>query len=210
MTSLRQKGIDPGTVAGTLFALASGLSFAQTPAEPVPPGAPGPALPTIATRMHDLQPGPPVPKPMIRNPLEGDARAVREGERLFSAFNCVGCHSHGGGGMGPPLMNRTWIYGSDPANVYATIVEGRPNGMPSFGAKIPPEDIWRLVAYVRALGGVGGMELKGTLLSMPLEGSPVGDVSQLPAGIDTYYKELAKDAKAADAAAAAKEQQQKQ
>ena len=57
---------------------------------------------------------------------------------LFTSYNCVGCHgSGGGGGMGPPLKDHKWIYGADPANIFATIVEGRPNGMPSCRNKIP-------------------------------------------------------------------------
>jgi cytochrome c oxidase cbb3-type subunit 3 len=37
--------------------------------------------------------------------------------------------------------------------IYATIDQGRPNGMPSFHGKIPPEQIWQLAAYVRSLSG---------------------------------------------------------
>ncbi len=77
-----------------------------------------------------------------------------EGKRLFVWFNCSGCHANGGGGMGPPLMDDRWIYGSEPENIYATILEGRPNGMPSFRGMIPGQQIWQLVAYVRALGGL--------------------------------------------------------
>ena len=33
------------------------------------------------------------------------------------------------------------------------IVEGRPNGMPSFRGKIPDQQIWQLAAYVRAMSG---------------------------------------------------------
>jgi cytochrome c oxidase cbb3-type subunit 3 len=55
--------------------------------------------------------------------------------------------------MGPPLMDEQWIYGSDPENIYATIVEGRPNGMPSFRGKIPEYQVWQLVSYVQSLSG---------------------------------------------------------
>jgi cytochrome c oxidase cbb3-type subunit 3 len=56
--------------------------------------------------------------------------------------------------MGPPLMDDWWIYGSEPANIYETIVEGRPNGMPSFGGHIPTYEIWQLAAYVRSLSNL--------------------------------------------------------
>ncbi|MDB4891334.1 MAG: cytochrome c class, partial [Gemmatimonadetes bacterium] len=39
-------------------------------------------------------------------------------------------------------------------NIYATIVQGRPNGMPSFAGRIPAPQVWMLVAYVRSLSGL--------------------------------------------------------
>ena len=115
--------------------------------QPQPP-APGKGLTLV-----DLAPGPSSPAAQVPNPYEGNALAISEGKRLFSAYNCVGCHANGGGGMGPPLMDDQWIYGSDPQNIFATIVQGRPNGMPSFGGRIPDQQVWQLVAYVRSLSG---------------------------------------------------------
>lgn len=86
-------------------------------------------------------------------PYEESAYAVGEGKRLFSAFNCVGCHNHGGGGIGPALMDAKWIYGSHPEQIYSSIVQGRPDGMPSFAGRIPDYQVWELVAYVRSLSG---------------------------------------------------------
>jgi cytochrome c oxidase cbb3-type subunit 3 len=94
-----------------------------------------------------------VPPAGTRNPYSGNAWGVGEGKRLFSAYNCVGCHSNGGGGMGPALMDERWIYGSEDDQVYETIARGRPNGMPAFGSRIPQDQIWMLVGYVRSLSG---------------------------------------------------------
>ena len=88
-------------------------------------------------------------------PYGNNAWALNQGKQLYSAFNCVGCHSHGGGGMAPPLMDSAWIYGFEPANIYATIANGRPNGMPSFKSRITPQQTWELVAYVRSMSGQG-------------------------------------------------------
>lgn len=104
-------------------------------------------------RLVDLVPGPYTADIAVRNPYDRNAFAISEGKRLFRWYNCVGCHANGGGGMGPPLMDERWIYGSDPENIFATIVEGRPNGMPSFRGKIPEYQVWQLVAYVRSLSG---------------------------------------------------------
>ncbi len=55
--------------------------------------------------------------------------------------------------MGAALMDDKWIYGHEPHAIYATIVEGRPNGMPAFGGRIPDDQVWQLVAYVRSMSG---------------------------------------------------------
>jgi cytochrome c oxidase cbb3-type subunit 3 len=101
-----------------------------------------------------LRPGPSVPTITVSGPYSENAYAISEGQRLYTWFNCVGCHANGGGGSGPPLMDDEWIYGSEPAQVFATIVEGRPRGMPAFGERVPANDVWRLVAYVRSLSGL--------------------------------------------------------
>ena len=103
--------------------------------------------------MSDVMAGEKLPRPTTSNAYEENAYAISEGQKLYQWFNCVGCHSNGGGGMGPPLMDDTWIYGSDPANIFSTIVQGRPNGMPSFRGRIADHQVWQLVAYVRSLSG---------------------------------------------------------
>ena len=55
--------------------------------------------------------------------------------------------------MGPALMDDKWIYGSSIENIHATIRDGRPNGMPAFGGRVPDDQIWELAAYVRSLAG---------------------------------------------------------
>jgi cytochrome c oxidase cbb3-type subunit III len=88
-----------------------------------------------------------------RAPYETNAWAVSQGKQLYQAFNCVGCHAAGGGGMGPPLMDATWRYGSAPVDIYDSIAGGRPNGMPAYGDRVPDAQVWQLVAYVRSLSG---------------------------------------------------------
>jgi cytochrome c oxidase cbb3-type subunit III len=110
------------------------------------------ALPAV--RQSPLQPGPTTRDLAVRNEYEGNAWAVSEGKRLYNQFNCSGCHFQGGGGIGPPLMDSQWIYGSQPENIFATIVEGRPNGMPSFRGKLGNDQVWKLVAYVRSMSGL--------------------------------------------------------
>lgn len=130
-------------------------------------------------RTVDLVPGSlgQAPEPMMDNPYAGNLHAISEGKRLYSWFNCVGCHANGGGGMGPPLIDNQWIYGSEPAQIFATIVQGRPNGMPAFGGKIPEQDVWKLVAYVRSLGGLEQPLLPGAS-ELPLQDEASANLKQ--------------------------------
>lgn len=91
---------------------------------------------------------PPDPRARI---YEANAFHIGEGQRLYEWMNCVGCHAHGGGGMGPPLMDDQWIYGDRMEQIVQTIVQGRPNGMPSYGGKLTEQQAWQLAAFVRAM-----------------------------------------------------------
>ena len=84
---------------------------------------------------------------------EGNASAIAEGQRLYNWMNCSGCHFHGGGGMGVALMDDKWRYGGRIDQIAASIVEGRPNGMPSWRGRLTEQQVWQLAAYVRTLSG---------------------------------------------------------
>jgi cytochrome c oxidase cbb3-type subunit III len=99
-------------------------------------------------------------------------KAVKAGEIIFKAMNCSGCHTNGGGAMGPSLMGDHFIYGDRLEQIHQTLVEGRPNGMPSWGASLSDEALWELAAYVRS------MSLPATLAA---QGS--GNPSQSPAPV---------------------------
>jgi cytochrome c oxidase cbb3-type subunit 3 len=94
--------------------------------------------------------------------LNGNAYQIAQGSRLFRWYNCNGCHANGGGGMGPPLMDDQWRYGGSMEEIYASIAQGRPNGMPAFGTKLPSPQIWQLAAYVRTLSGNAPAAAKST------------------------------------------------
>lgn len=90
----------------------------------------------------------------IRNPLEGQPGAIASGQRLFVQMNCAGCHGYDlGGSMGPNLKDSYWRYGGTPAAVYRSIAGGHPQGMPAWANALPPDQIWRLVAYIQSKGG---------------------------------------------------------
>lgn len=88
-----------------------------------------------------------------KNPLANDPVALQDGRRLFDWYNCSGCHGgHAGGGMGPSLRDPVWLYGNRDDQIYSSIAQGRSKGMPAWGSKIPSEQIWELVAYIRSMG----------------------------------------------------------
>ena len=105
--------------------------------------------------LTDLYPGSPAPPPKDprADDYAGNAYHITQGQTYYRWYNCNGCHANGGGGMGPPLMDDKWRYGGEMEHIYATIVQGRPNGMPSFRDKIPAQQVWQIAAYVRSLSG---------------------------------------------------------
>ena len=113
------------------------------------------ATPTsTAVLVSDLQPGPAMVLPKVDAPYDDNAWAVSEGKSLFNSMNCSGCHFQGGGGIGPPLMDEEWIYGSEPQQIFSSIADGRPNGMPAWKYTLSTQQIWELVSYVRSLSSL--------------------------------------------------------
>lgn len=120
-------------------------------------------------------------EPNMQNPLANDPDAAARGMKDFDTFNCSGCHMpHGGGGMGPALSNRVWIYRDSPANIYLSIAQGRSAGMPAFGAMLPDRTIWELVAYIQKLSDSPdhsfGITTSATPSPPPIEQVPAGQV----------------------------------
>ncbi|HEX7890144.1 MAG TPA: cytochrome c [Ramlibacter sp.] len=112
---------------------------------------------------------------------DDNAFAVNEGKRLYRWYNCSGCHASGGGNIGPPLMDSEWRYGSDPQSLFETITRGRPDGMPSFGGHIPDDQVWKIVAYVRAMGGAVRTDVAPSRTDSLYSGKPENFRSPQPA-----------------------------
>jgi len=88
----------------------------------------------------------------VKNPYEGDKKAISTGAQLFIAYNCLDCHgADGSGAMGPSFQDGRWHFGGSPGEVFESIYQGRPDGMPSWGGRITDDQIWMLTAYVRSL-----------------------------------------------------------
>jgi cytochrome c oxidase cbb3-type subunit 3 len=133
--------------------LTAAIALAAAACGRTPPhgGSTTPAPPPMFTSVGPI-PGPPNSGQPPANPYAGDRTATGEGRQLFVRFNCSGCHGgRAGGGMGPSLRDVDWLYGSADAQLFSTITEGRAHGMPSWQARLTPDQIWKLVTYIKSL-----------------------------------------------------------
>lgn len=138
----------------------AGAPVPGPPPQGTPPSAGGtlPAPLDLAARFvahpeHVRPGGVPAQRGMVlRNPYAGNPAAAATGAKLFIAYNCLDCHgAEGSGAMGPSLADGRWHFGGTDAEVFESIYQGRPDGMPAWGALISPDQVWMLVAYVRTL-----------------------------------------------------------
>ena len=142
-----------------------------------------------APRVHNVSPtsfsAGGTPQPVVKDAraveYEDNAFHISEGKRYYEWYNCYSCHAAGGGDIGPPLMDDEWRYGGEIEQIVSSILEGRPNGMPSFSNHIPEQQVWEIAAYVRSMSGNAakdavpsrGDELKATKPLTRVEPTPV-------------------------------------
>src|SRR6187551_225599 len=77
---------------------------------------------------------------------------VVEGRKIYLTYGCVGCHGvTGGGGMGKPILDDVWIFGSDDATLFKLIRGEIPKQtMPnSIGKSLTDEQVRKVISYVR-------------------------------------------------------------
>jgi mono/diheme cytochrome c family protein len=119
------------------------------------PQQPAPDSLRFVDHPEHIQLGRTAPNPSalrLTNPLAADPQVKTVGAQLYLSYNCVDCHGmDGSGAMGPSLADGRWRFGGTPSEVFESIYQGRPDGMPAWGGRISDADIWRLVAYVRSL-----------------------------------------------------------
>lgn len=87
------------------------------------------------------------------NPFK-TANDVIEGRKIFLKYGCAGCHGMGGGGgMGKPLIDDEWKFGSDDVTLHKLIRGLIPEQtMPAtFGKVMTEEETWKVLLYVRSI-----------------------------------------------------------
>lgn len=85
------------------------------------------------------------------NPFHGDAAAASEGRTTFDQI-CAACHKADGSGLvGPSLVDPYWKYGHSDSELYMSVAQGRPGGMPGWEAQLGTEKIWKVLSYLETL-----------------------------------------------------------
>lgn len=96
--------------------------------------------------------------------LMKDAADLSKGKALFET-NCVTCHNpKGEGNIGPNLTDKNWIYGYDIKDVFKTVKNGTPNGMPEHNSKFNPVQIQQVASFVLSLPEAKGKAPQGEIL----------------------------------------------
>jgi len=86
-----------------------------------------------------------------QNPFREDPAAIAEGQLVFNQI-CSACHKPDGSGLvGPSLIDPYWKYGNTDPELFASVSEGRPGGMPAWGPQLGSEKIWKSLAYLETL-----------------------------------------------------------
>jgi putative heme-binding domain-containing protein len=87
-----------------------------------------------------------------RNPLEGDADAIRAGMAGFR-LRCADCHGTDGRGVRGPDITGVWASGRTDQGLFQTIRTGvRNTEMPAFVApRTSDREVWQMLAYLRTL-----------------------------------------------------------
>jgi mono/diheme cytochrome c family protein len=84
--------------------------------------------------------------------VDSAVQDVVEGRKIYLTYGCVGCHGvNGGGGMGKPILDDEWIFGSDDATLFKLIRGEVPKQtMPNtIGKALTDEQVRQVITYVR-------------------------------------------------------------
>jgi mono/diheme cytochrome c family protein len=179
-------------IALTLLALGLGGSVMaaeqaqqQQPATGSPPAAQAPAAGEKAAAGGAGSPtetAKTAEKGSLKSPYTDSGSVAPEGQKIYMAAGCNGCHGGtGGGGMGPPLTNQVWVYGNDDDTLFRVIALGSDElqkqgysrkGSESVVGPMPPmgnivksaDDLWKIIAWIRSINpsAAGGASTSAT------------------------------------------------
>jgi putative heme-binding domain-containing protein len=86
-----------------------------------------------------------------KNPLEGDADAIRAGMGQFRS-RCADCHGMDARGVRAPDLTQVWASGRTDDGLFKTLKNGVVGTeMPAFGPRMFDQEAWQILAYLRTI-----------------------------------------------------------
>jgi mono/diheme cytochrome c family protein len=97
----------------------------------------------------------------MKNPVAAAPASLAAGKKLYDS-QCASCHGTTGKGDGKggamlkpkpsDLTDAEWKHGSTDGEIFLVIRDGaKQTGMRGYGSRIPAQDIWNIVNYVKSL-----------------------------------------------------------
>jgi mono/diheme cytochrome c family protein len=101
----------------------------------------------------------------LKNPVASSPASITAGAAAYKKY-CAFCHGADGKGNGPlapkdsmpsDLTDAMWTHGSTDGEIFTLITAGAGanSKMIAFKGKIPDQDIWHIVNFIRSLGPKG-------------------------------------------------------
>jgi len=98
----------------------------------------------------------------LKNPVAATPVSITAGAAAYKKY-CAFCHGATAKGDGPlapkdsdppDLTDDTWVHGSTDGEIFTLIVNGAgpTSKMIAFKGKMPDQDVWHIVNYLRSLG----------------------------------------------------------
>lgn len=111
---------------------------------------------------YALNPGDDAATRALKNPVPSTPASITAGAAAFKKY-CAFCHNADAKGNGPlapkdsnppDLTDAEWVHGPSDGEIFTVIVNGAgPNSkMVGFKGKMPAQDVWHIVNYLRSLG----------------------------------------------------------
>src|SRR5437899_5890457 len=88
--------------------------------------------------------------PPAKNPLEGNADAIRGGMGLYRA-RCADCHGMDARGVRAPDITQVWASGRTDEGLFKTVKEGVPGTEMPANPRVQDAEAWQILAYLRTL-----------------------------------------------------------
>ena len=85
-----------------------------------------------------------------KNPLEGNADAIRGGMGLFRG-RCADCHGIDARGVRAPDLTQVWASGRTDPGLFKTIKDGVPGTEMPANPRVNDSEAWQILAYLRTL-----------------------------------------------------------